>query len=188
MSRVIKSKFVQLFESVFLAFKEGYFLLALIFLSMFLLSSCDSKTEKEFSKVELTPEANELVKNLLKDTHVLYVEPFNEKQKLNDQSGEYIHIEPSQSGIQFKNMWSPDPKYKGQLGNSFIAAGVAIGDFNNDGLQDVYLARQQDGGKLFQNLGGFTFKDVTKSVGIKSEPFWSTGVSFIDINLSLIHI
>ena len=67
MSRVIKSKFVQLFESVFLVFKEGYFLLALIFLSMFLLSSCDSKTEKEFSKVELTPEANELVKNLLKD-------------------------------------------------------------------------------------------------------------------------
>ena len=57
-----------------------------------------------------------------------------------------------------------------------------IGDFNNDGLQDVYLARQQDGGKLFQNLGGFTFKDVTKSVGIKSESFWSTGVSFIDIN------
>ena len=182
MSRVIKSKFVQLFESVFLVFKEGYFLLALIFLSMFLLSSCDSKTEKEFSKVELTPEANELVKNLLKDTHVLSVEPFNEKQKLNDQQGEYVHIEPSQSGIQFKNMWSPDPKYKGQLGNSFIAAGVAIGDFNNDGLQDVYLARQQDGGKLFQNLGGFTFKDVTKSVGIKSEPFWSTGVSFIDIN------
>ena len=94
MSRVIKSKFVQLFESVFLVFKEGYFLLALIFLSMFLLSSCDSKTEKEFSKVELTPEANELVKNLLKDTHVLSVEPFNEKQKLNDQSGEYINIEP----------------------------------------------------------------------------------------------
>ena len=89
MSRVIKSKFVQLFESVFLVFKEGYLLLALVFLSIFLLSSYDSKTEKEFSKVELTQEANELVKNLLKDEHVISVEPFNEKQKLNDQQGEW---------------------------------------------------------------------------------------------------
>ena len=47
------------------------------------------------------------------------------------------------------------------LSNSFIAAGVAIGDFNGDNLSDIFFSRQKDGGRLFQNLGGFKFKDVT---------------------------
>ena len=49
-------------------------------------------------------------------------------------------------------------------------------------MQDIFLSRQKDGGRLYRNLGGFQFYDATEEAGILSDGMWSTGVSFIDIN------
>ena len=48
--------------------------------------------------------------------------------------------------------------------------GVAVGDFNNDGWQDLYVTGY-GGGVLYQNLGGCKFKDVTKEAGVRAEGF-----------------
>ena len=48
--------------------------------------------------------------------------------------------------------------------------GVAVGDFNNDGLPDLYVTGY-GGGALYQNLGGCKFKDVTKEAGVRAEGF-----------------
>lgn len=63
----------------------------------------------------------------------------------------------------------------------YIGAGVAVGDFNNDGLQDLFFAGGQVSCKLYINKGNFEFEDATERAGLKTTR-WCTGVSVVDIN------
>jgi hypothetical protein len=56
--------------------------------------------------------------------------------------------------------------------------GVAVGDVNNDGLPDV-LVTELGGVRLFLNMGGGKFTDVTKEAGL-SNPSWGTSAAFFD--------
>jgi len=51
--------------------------------------------------------------------------------------------------------------------------GVAIGDYDNDGRDDVYMTAL-DGDHLFHNEGNFKFRDVTKAAGIQNANFGSS--------------
>lgn len=87
------------------------------------------------------------------------------------------------SGIAFRN----DLEFTDQLNpytyrNFFNGAGVAIGDLNNDGLQDIYFAGNQVDNKLYLNEGNFVFEDITARAGVACSGVWSTGVTLADIN------
>ena len=146
------------------------------------LGGCDSLQNNTDIKIAVSLKDKARVSALIAEKQILSAEPFNRKFKKKSESNTYVHIDSNKTGINFVNKWSPSAQYENQLENSFISAGVAIGDYNNDGLQDVYLSRQQDGGRLYKNLGGMQFEDVTKTAGILDNEMWSTGVSFIDIN------
>jgi enediyne biosynthesis protein E4 len=64
----------------------------------------------------------------------------------------------------------------------YNGAGVGAGDFNNDGLTDLFFSANQGENKLFLNKGQLQFKDVTKAASIPQDSGWSTGVSVVDIN------
>jgi hypothetical protein len=63
----------------------------------------------------------------------------------------------------------------------YNGSGVAIGDLNNDGLQDIFFAGNDAPNKLYINEGGFKFKDISSSANIESNT-WATGVTLVDIN------
>jgi enediyne biosynthesis protein E4 len=63
----------------------------------------------------------------------------------------------------------------------YNGSGVGIGDFNNDGLPDIFFCGSMVSSKLFINKGGFTFEDVTATAGLQTGR-WCTGVSVVDIN------
>ena len=104
------------------------------------------------------------------------------KENTKDSIPKFVKLDPSDTGIDFIHVWDIEPKHRNQLYNSFFAAGVAIGDFDNDGLADIFFTRQSDGGRLYKNLGDFKFEDVTQNAGINPSGMWSTGVTFADIN------
>ena len=65
---------------------------------------------------------------------------------------------------------------------SFYGMGVAIGDYDNDGLPDVFITGV-GGDRLFHNEGKGKFREVTKEAGLgKSSGDWSTSAAWIDYN------
>jgi hypothetical protein len=87
------------------------------------------------------------------------------------------------TGINFRNdLVSTDIFNVYRYRNFYNGGGVAIGDINNDGLQDIYLTSNLNENKLYLNKGNFTFEDITATANIAGSKAWSTGVSMVDIN------
>ncbi|EOZ95768.1 hypothetical protein A33Q_3130 [Indibacter alkaliphilus LW1] len=92
-------------------------------------------------------------------------------------------ISHRKSGITFNNKLTEDRNNNILTYEYFYnGGGVAVGDFNNDGLEDVFFTGNMSENKLYLNLGDFKFKDITKSSGVGGKNSWTTGVSVADIN------
>ena len=64
----------------------------------------------------------------------------------------------------------------------YNGAGVAVGDFNKDGLPDLYFTGSLVSNKLYLNKGSLSFTDVTGNAGVSGEGIWSSSASVVDIN------
>jgi hypothetical protein len=59
-------------------------------------------------------------------------------------------------------------------------SGVCVGDYNNDGWEDLFCTFYGHN-KLYRNNGDGTFTDVTKQAGLESAPTrWGAGCTFVD--------
>jgi enediyne biosynthesis protein E4 len=65
------------------------------------------------------------------------------------------------------------------LGVSFFGMGVAVGDYDNDGFDDIFITAVGQS-HLFHNNGNGTFTDVTKSAGLWGPNEFSTSAAWVD--------
>lgn len=106
----------------------------------------------------------------------------NSKKKFTDPVFHFTLLDKSQTNIDFNNRLTESDSVN-FLSNQYIyiGSGTGVGDFNNDGLQDIFFAGEQVSCKLYINKGNFKFEDITKQAGLETVK-WCTGVSVIDIN------
>ena len=89
-------------------------------------------------------------------------------------------LSQEQTGIGFKNSLRDELSTRNQLLD--IGSGVATGDFDNDGLCDIYFCRLDGSNVLYKNLGNWKFEDVTERAGVGCANKLSTGATFADID------
>lgn len=95
----------------------------------------------------------------------------------------FENISSSHSGINFNNkITETDSINPFNVVNIYNGGGIGIGDFNNDGLQDIYFGGNMVPGKLYLNKGDFKFEDITDKAGVAGLGRWERGISVIDIN------
>jgi len=73
-----------------------------------------------------------------------------------------------------------DVTEKAGLQGSGYGMGVAVGDYDNDGFEDLYVT-SYGGNKLYHNNGNGTFTDVTQKAGVAGSD-WSTSSAWVDLD------
>lgn len=113
----------------------------------------------------------------------------------------FTRVEPADSGITVQNpyddpqMWAH--RYREYMGGG-MGSGLAAGDFDGDGWVDLYVSTKTKPGRLYRNLGGWKFQDVTAQAGLSEESsvfgrlksalssdapvIWRQGAVFADVN------
>jgi hypothetical protein len=98
-------------------------------------------------------------------------------------AGTFVLLDPDDTGISFVNsVQESDSINIFDFENIYNGGGVGVGDFNNDGLQDLYFTGNMTPNKLYLNKGNLEFDDITKASGTDGNGIWSRGVAVIDIN------
>lgn len=113
----------------------------------------------------------------------------NEKQKNAEttvETGNHLFtlLSPEQTNISFQNTLTEGLNTNILMYEYFYnGGGVASGDFNNDGLIDLYFTSNMGDNKFYLNKGNMQFKDITVISGAGGRPGpWKTGVNAVDIN------
>ncbi|MBL6656085.1 MAG: VCBS repeat-containing protein [Flavobacteriaceae bacterium] len=96
---------------------------------------------------------------------------------------QFTKLNPKDTSIDFVNkLYETNSRNYFTYPYMYLGGGVAAGDFNNDGLEDLFFSGNMVPNKLYLNQGDFQFKDISESAGIQGDNRWYSGVSLIDIN------
>lgn len=95
----------------------------------------------------------------------------------------FSRVSSESSGISFQNVLiETEASNYYQYMYSYIGGGVAAGDFNNDGLEDLFFTSNSHDNKFYLNQGDFKFKDYTIEAGLEKKKGFDAGVTIVDIN------
>ena len=92
----------------------------------------------------------------------------------------FARVPGSLSGILFTNVLAKESGARSQL--RLAGSGVAAGDVDGDGWCDLYFCGMESGNRLYRNLGGWRFEDITDLAGVRCAGQFSTGAVFADVD------
>ena len=92
-------------------------------------------------------------------------------------------VPPEESGIDFINtVEEKDTINILTVQYMYHGGAVAIGDFNNDSLSDIFFSGNMVPNRLYLNRGEMKFEDVTEAVWNRRNEKWNSGVALADVN------
>ena len=95
----------------------------------------------------------------------------------------FTRLSPEQTGVSFRNDLIEDERTNPLVyEDSYNGGGVAVGDLNGDGLDDLYFTANTSPNKLYINQGNLKFKEVAEQAGVTDTQDWKTGVTMADVN------
>ena len=89
-------------------------------------------------------------------------------------------LPPERTGIDFTNVLFEFSAGTNRILNN--GAGVALGDYDNDGLPDIFLCGLDRPSALYRNLGHWRFTNVTAAAGLSFPNRYQRGAVFADVN------
>ncbi len=92
----------------------------------------------------------------------------------------FARLDPGASGLRFRN----ELRRENTVAYVYMGAGLTVGDYDADGLPDVYLVSQDGPNKLFRQTAPLQFEDVTAAAGagLDGGDAWGTAASFADVD------
>ncbi len=93
----------------------------------------------------------------------------------------FTRLTAAQTGVDLVHAFPPTGSAE-LLQDQGAAAGICIGDFDQDGLPDLFIADYDRGNRLYRNQGGFRFEDVTAGAGVAAPGPWCAGVCAVDVD------
>ena len=92
-------------------------------------------------------------------------------------------IDSEFTGVDFENTITETEDFN-ILTNEYIfnGGGVAVSDFNKDGLPDLFFTGNMVSNQLYLNKGNIKYKNITDDSKLNSNGYWSTGVAIADVN------
>lgn len=113
------------------------------------------------------------------------LQPLRPRSKATDGAVGFTRLMPEATGVIHENRYD-DPRMWAERFQEHafgsIASGLAVGDFDGDGLPDLFVVHRVGQSRLYRNLGGMRFEDVTVRAGIAPDQEWSSGATFADID------
>src|ERR671938_82739 len=96
----------------------------------------------------------------------------------NDTSHLFTQLDRSSTGVNFRNtLFEDGPLNVANYIYFYNGGGTAIGDINNDGLQDILFTGNMVRNRLYLNKGNFEFEDITAKSGVAEKQGWCTGAT-----------
>lgn len=94
----------------------------------------------------------------------------------------FVDLDPERSGVQLHNAFDWDHPLARLYQHGWAGGGVAVGDYDADGLADLYLTSQTAADRLYRQVSPLVFEDATSSAGLSDEAAWSAGAAFSDLD------
>ncbi len=98
-----------------------------------------------------------------------------------DAGPRFERLAPERCGIELANLFDWDNERRHLYPHGTAGGGVAAGDIDGDGLPELFFTSQVGRDRLYRNLGGLRFEDVSDAAGISAEVRWGAGAVFADV-------
>ena len=89
-------------------------------------------------------------------------------------------LEPSVTHVDFKNLVTERSGAANRV--LYNGSGVAVGDYDGDGLPDVFFCGLETDSRLYRNLGSWRFVDATLAAGLEVKGVSHRGATFSDLD------